>query len=436
VTDFISNVTSGKAPLMVQFEDTSGGNMTAWEWDFNSDGWIDSNEKNPVYEFKDPGTYNVTLRAGSGTAWGNITKANYITVTNDLQAGFTASPSQGGVPLTVQFDDTSTGNVTSWFWDFGDGNTSTSQNPIHIYYGTGDYTVTLNASNMYTYSVSSLEYISVTDETESGGSGSAGGSSGFSGAGSSTGGGGSPEPASNVEVKLQVQKFITAGNHIRFEFTKEATCIDFVEFDAKKTLGKTTTTIEQLIGKSVLTPPEPRGVVYKYLNIWVGNEGFASPENIENATVGFKVNKAAITLNGTENSTITLNATENSTNILNGTEYSTITLQRYVQGQWNILNTIDTGEDDKYIYFQAETPGFSQFVITSGSIPDNKNKYEKAPEDIMPSIGSQQPEKNNTFSESGLETKDQSGISRIILSFVGIMVIALIGLVVREKRKQ
>jgi surface polysaccharide O-acyltransferase-like enzyme len=47
------------------------------------------------------------------------------------------------------------------------------------------------------------------------------------------------------------------------------------------------------------------------------------------------------------------------------------------------------------------------------------------------------PEKNNNFSESGLkpETKDQSGISRIILSVVGIMVIALIGLVIREKRK-
>ena len=46
---------------MVQFEDNSGRITIAWEWDFNSDGEIDSKEKNPVYEFRDSGTYSVTL---------------------------------------------------------------------------------------------------------------------------------------------------------------------------------------------------------------------------------------------------------------------------------------------------------------------------------------------------------------------------------------
>ncbi len=64
---------------MVQFEDNSGRNTIAWKWDFNSDGQVDSNEKNSVYEFRDPGTYSVNLRAGNGTSWGNITKTNDIT---------------------------------------------------------------------------------------------------------------------------------------------------------------------------------------------------------------------------------------------------------------------------------------------------------------------------------------------------------------------
>ena len=47
----------------------------------------------------------------------------------------------------IQFTDTSTGNPTEWFWDFGDGNHSLKQNPIHIYRTAGTYTVTLTVSN-------------------------------------------------------------------------------------------------------------------------------------------------------------------------------------------------------------------------------------------------------------------------------------------------
>ena len=51
------------------------------------------------------------------------------------------------VPLTVQFTDTSTNLPTSWNWTFGDGNTSTLENPSYQYTSPGTYTVTLNATN-------------------------------------------------------------------------------------------------------------------------------------------------------------------------------------------------------------------------------------------------------------------------------------------------
>ncbi|RKY56314.1 MAG: hypothetical protein DRP89_01620, partial [Candidatus Neomarinimicrobiota bacterium] len=63
-----------------------------------------------------------------------------------ISAGFTASPLSGTTPLEVQFTDLSTGNPTSWAWDFGDGSTSTVQNPSHTYESVGSYTVMLTVS--------------------------------------------------------------------------------------------------------------------------------------------------------------------------------------------------------------------------------------------------------------------------------------------------
>jgi len=53
----------------------------------------------------------------------------------------------GSPPLTVYFNDTSTNSPTSWFWTFGDGGTSTEQNPVHTYTGSNLYPVSLNATN-------------------------------------------------------------------------------------------------------------------------------------------------------------------------------------------------------------------------------------------------------------------------------------------------
>lgn len=63
-------------------------------------------------------------------------------------ASFTASSTAGTAPLTVQFTDTSTGPPTAWEWNFGDGTTSTEQNPVHLYETPGIYTVSLRASSL------------------------------------------------------------------------------------------------------------------------------------------------------------------------------------------------------------------------------------------------------------------------------------------------
>ena len=94
-------------------------------------------------------------------------------------ASFNANPTSGDAPLSVQFTDTSIdpdGTVASWNWDFGDGGTSTAQNPGHTYKSAGTYTVTLTVTDdddatdsaSATISVSSGETVSIYIEAESG----------------------------------------------------------------------------------------------------------------------------------------------------------------------------------------------------------------------------------------------------------------------------
>ena len=141
VANFTTNTTSGTAPETVQFTDTSSNSPTAWNWNFGDGG--SSTLQNPTYTYNAPGTYTVTLTAGNAAGNNTITQTNLITVNYPVPvASFTTNTTTGLNPLNVQFTDNSTGNITSYYWDFGDGNTSTLQNPTNTYTLPGTYTVT------------------------------------------------------------------------------------------------------------------------------------------------------------------------------------------------------------------------------------------------------------------------------------------------------
>ena len=61
-------------------------------------------------------------------------------------ADFDGEPTSGNAPLNVSFDDESTGSITSYSWNFGDGGTSSQQNPNHTYQNSGSYTVSLTVT--------------------------------------------------------------------------------------------------------------------------------------------------------------------------------------------------------------------------------------------------------------------------------------------------
>ena len=170
VAAFFASQTSGNPPLKVSFTDQSTGTPISWKWSFG-DGNV-STLQNTVHVYNKEGKYTVSLTVKNEAGTNTKTIKNYITVkTVYLKpiTAFSASPNSGKVPLTVRFTDKSIGSPTSWKWSFGDGKTSTAQNPEHQYLQEGKYKVTLTVTNAAGSStITKTNYITVTTNTRPG----------------------------------------------------------------------------------------------------------------------------------------------------------------------------------------------------------------------------------------------------------------------------
>ncbi len=175
---------SGCVPLTVNFSDTSISTVdpiTTYIWTFG-DGSPNSALQNPVHTYTATGIYSVTLIVQ--TANGCIDTflcVNCIKVGTPPIANFGIVQDTVCYGLPVQFNDSSSVPVTGWYWDFGDGGSSTMQNPQYTYGDTGTYMVYLIAYNngcadtsaiqnvvilppkaVFTYSLSCTNYYTVT----------------------------------------------------------------------------------------------------------------------------------------------------------------------------------------------------------------------------------------------------------------------------------
>ncbi|MBC8510289.1 MAG: PKD domain-containing protein, partial [Cryomorphaceae bacterium] len=117
---------------------SSGTNAsTSYFWDFGDNST--STDENPIHLYAQSGWYYVCLTIMDSTTNCYDTYCDYINITigggQGCQAYLWSSP--GWMPNSYEFFDYSSGNATNWLWDFGDGNTSTQQNPVHTYSATG-----------------------------------------------------------------------------------------------------------------------------------------------------------------------------------------------------------------------------------------------------------------------------------------------------------
>lgn len=200
-------------------------------------------------------------------------------------------------------------------------------------YGTNTVTVTAydNASNSVTNT--SLAYIGPAKPTTSSSGGGGGGTSG--------------EDFYNIFQSETDRQSVFKNSNISFRFEHEENILQHINFTALNSAGTIAAKVEILKNTSTLVNIPPPHKVFKNLNIWVGNYGWATDKNIKDTIIGFKVEKSWI-----EDNDIVV---------------STIKLCRYHDNVWNPLPTKKSGEDDTYMYFKAKTLGFSPFSITGST---------------------------------------------------------------------
>lgn len=248
-------------------------------------------------------------------------------------------------------------------------------------------------------------------------------SSGSSGGGGG-GGGTSGESLANIIVKDPETVFISKDTNIKYDFTEEKNSIGYVEFTALKNSGKITAVVEALNGRSSFTRSDAPGKVYQNVNIWVGKTGFATESNIANPVIGFKVLRSWMANNDVEK--------------------TSIRLYRYSSEVWNELPTRIMNEDDRYVYYESETPGFSPFAIsteekrtefltqTSGTENDTSDNGTKLLGQIIRS-------NNNDSERDPLEDQDKSSGDKFgyLSKFTIVSIILVIsGMVYRYYKKR
>jgi PGF-pre-PGF domain-containing protein len=456
VSNFSTNVTSGIAALSVSFTDLSTTGPEMWNLSFGDGTWhntTDISAVNTTYVYSNPGTYtailsvsargltnisstdvnvsgvvpvnssvanswiyvdgvnqsvqtNNSLTLPAGTYNVTVMKDYYATPANQSVtiaasnsvldftqtplspiAGISASSTSGTVPLTVIFTDTSTTGPEMWNLSFGDGtwhNTTDASNvsTTHVFSSIGTYNVTLNVSARG-LSNSTLTTITVNAVPPSSPTGSSSGTRVAVSQGH--------DPAIVGATVSSVMR-ITGDTEAEYDFSNGNTPVLGISFDAKKDGGLVVAKV-QVLSDAPAGVPNPSGKSYQMMSIDVGSEGTISKDNADNIMIRFKVSKEWIKENDID--------------------VSTIRMTRYHGGGWQDLPTYQEREEDEFIYFTAETPGFSIFNVVG----------DKEGADI---IGERETSVIAEEELESIETKDTPGFTAlagiIFLSFAFVLI--------------
>lgn len=137
-----ASATTGCIPFTVQFTDASSSNVDSWNWVFEGGSPATSIEQNPTVVYNSVGTFDVSLTVVNEEGSDQVAFTDYIIVGEGPTANFDFTANQ----LQYSFMSTSS-NSTSYFWEFGDNETSNLENPNHTYLEDGTYIVRLTTTN-------------------------------------------------------------------------------------------------------------------------------------------------------------------------------------------------------------------------------------------------------------------------------------------------
>lgn len=238
--------------------------------------------------------------------------------------------------------------------------------------------------------------------------GSDGGSSSSSKKSSSSGGGGggSSEDFANIALKDADSAYLRANANVTYEFTKPGNDILSIGFYSLKNSGDITATVEMLNNRSRLSNSSPEGLVYEYINIWVGKSGFATQDNIRDAQVMFRVNSSWLEAMGVVP--------------------ADVQLQRYNGTEWEMLPVTLVSSTGDYAVFKSQVPGFSPFAITA-------ERALATPADVKTEA---EPEAIEAVGTGQVQTRPaRSGIWTFVKGLVAVEVLA-VAYEYRRRKKQ
>jgi PGF-pre-PGF domain-containing protein len=250
--------------------------------------------------------------------------------------------------------------------------------------------------------------ITVTRKEESSNSVS---SSSKSSGGSRSGGGSAGENYKNILITETVREYINAEQKTCYQFNMENNIVMCINVTGLTNSGEITTKIEILKNTSSLVDNAPSDMVYMNLNIWMGNLGWATSKNIADATIEFKVEKSWVTQNNIDETSIQMN--------------------RYNNGSWDTLVTSLIDQDDKYLYFKSETPGFSSFAVTGKPKPSGSAGEEGIVGDQT--IVEESSTDTNTSTTDNISTEEKTGIPAPGM-FISLLILLIAVQFIRKKQ--
>jgi PGF-pre-PGF domain-containing protein len=324
VTNGTGNSTSGNSTAIVNLNNKSvNGTIT-------------------IEEIGDPvnKTKNIANQTGLGTDSKPIKGAN-VTVTGNIEAALNATG--GYVHLWIEYNESQLGNIdenTLYIYKFINGTgwvKLVAGNPSYCIASgrntTANY-VWVNVTKCSTFLLAGTPTAAPTPPSDD------------SSSGGGIGVGGSDEPE-NVEESAILRIYLQAGGSSTYNFNNVVTS---VEVTPDRTYGLVAAKIEVLAGKpgSITTDP-PAGVLFKYVNIFVGTSGW-SEGKFSNSIINFQLPASWFEDNNIDP--------------------ATVTLYRHYGDEWQPLATTMTGQAGEYYQYSSPTPGFSTFMIL-GQVEDS-----------------------------------------------------------------
>ncbi len=260
------------------------------------------------------------------------------------------------------------------------------------------------------YIIANIEHFSdfavvgtaTTTDGDNSDSGSSGGSSSGSGGG---GGAASGESYENILTKEVQSSYVYKDTKMVYEFSGSDNPVTSVQFYALTNSGRVAASIEVLRGRSSYADSEAPGNVYQQMNIWVGRPGIINSETAKDFLIDFKVEKSWLEENNID--------------------AGNIRLFRHADEKWNELPTSQTSEDEEYVYFESQTPGFSAFAIAA------------VEESELDEVSLSEQEDDSSEIEFGNETRESgdSGLPGFEALTLIVAMGAVVGILSRYKRE-